>query len=264
MVLKRGNTMQDPRFRMHPVSVFTLIELLVVIAIISILAALLLPALKEAKKTAHQTSCLSKIRQMKAASFMYASDFNEWFLPIYTYFNKTPPGTGTTTWAEDENTRQYLSLKPYKTVYYAEVPGDMTCEDATYTRSLPNPNGSVNIRSSYGMNYTEFMDPSFPDPWLYAATNYPTFVVYKVSKVKNPSVKMAWADSLSPSIWSAGSSGYVGEQYPSPNDQIAYRHRNGANIAFYDGHGDNLKRNQIDKNNLSTQEIDKLWYAYKN
>ncbi len=275
MVLRQKITILDTRYKIldsnsrypvssiqHPVSVFTLIELLVVIAIIAILAALLLPALREAKLTAHQVSCLSKLRQMQIASFAYASDYNEWFIPIYTLFDKVTPAART--WAEDENTRQYLSLKPFKPVWYAEVPVDMTCEDASYTRSNVNPNGSVNMRSSYGMNYSEYMDWTFGDLFLYSATApVPAFVVYSVVRVKNPSTKMAWADSLSPSIRVAGSSGYTGEKYPNPNDQIAYRHRNGANIIYYDAHGEKLKRTLIDKAYISQAEIDKLWYAYK-
>lgn len=60
---------------------FTLIELLVVISIISLLIAILLPALGAAKKSAQALQCTNNLRTVGQVIRLYAQDYEDWVLP---------------------------------------------------------------------------------------------------------------------------------------------------------------------------------------
>lgn len=58
---------------------FTLVEMLVVIAVIGIVAAILFPVFAQARRRGQQTTCLSNLRQLGQAAFLYMQDSDDVF-----------------------------------------------------------------------------------------------------------------------------------------------------------------------------------------
>ncbi len=110
---------------------FTLIELLVVIGIISILIAMLLPALNKARESAKRIQCASNIRQITQALLIYANENHGVF----------PKGrrTGAMLLGEPMVTTEPLSVLKY----YGLTQGVIFCPSNTQPDKWPTPQSPV-------------------------------------------------------------------------------------------------------------------------
>jgi len=99
-----------------------LIELLVVIAIIAILAALLLPALSRAKKTAQRTACLSSLKQQGVAWRLYLDDNGSRFPDRRDLKSSLPGGyMPWATWPKSDPRAGWASMVLSNTVRAVEI-----------------------------------------------------------------------------------------------------------------------------------------------
>ena len=228
---------------------FTLIELLVVIAIIAILAAMLLPALQQARQRGESAGCISNLKTISYITAQYIADHNDYL----------PPG-GKQKWNPDDKSDSAPQIDWYIATrnYWVPKVNPNLKRDNGWPPILSPANNS---NSAFTNGYKIFCCPGNKF-WerryagkIRMANSYPTFTrlsclstevrwrkyhfmplpakrTYKIDvihPVKGNSVDLSSFDEI------------LGLNLEGKNSkgEVSYHHAGSANILFLDGHTGN-------------------------
>ncbi len=219
---------------------FTLIELLVVIAVIAILCGILLPVLGRSKDAAQKATCINNLKQWTTGFFMYVDD-NEDQTPRES---ATPGGVTLENWSQVHHT---FSQK----VWYNSLPGILGLRPASdYFFAREEFYDTKRLMHCPKARFPEFAELN---NWVFFSTAMNSKLIngseltIRWSSVREPAKTVVFLDNRldnEPGVHAWQDNWDLGQPSAYAN-RFSIRHRGSGNLAFGDGHVDNMRGRNV-------------------